>query len=151
MEPGRKAALDQARPVAMAFLQAVAANDAESVAKATWEQNIERTDPQEKDWKGLSETLRKHYAGKLERLTLIQEEQVDRGMAAFKVAPPEGDDQWLLGVVGRFSDDVWRVVLAEEKPKEMTLFQPLEYLAGTRGKRLLLPAKLTTAPAPGGT
>jgi len=49
--------------------------------------------------------------------------------------------------VGRFSDGVWRVVMAEEKPKEMTLFQPLEHIVGTCGKRLLLESPVSTRPA----
>ncbi|KPK83146.1 MAG: hypothetical protein AMJ81_08530 [Phycisphaerae bacterium SM23_33] len=148
MEPGRRAALAQARPVAKSFLRSVAENDAAGLVKATWDRDIEMDRP--KDWKTTADVIRRRYAGQLGRLTTIQEEEIDRGMAAFKVAPPEGDERWLLVIVARFSDGVWRVVMAEEKQREMTLIQPLEYVVGSHSKRLLVEQSPATQPAPGG-
>ena len=49
MEPTRKAAIDQARPVTQAFLRSIAANDADGVTKVTYDQDIKRTGQQKKD------------------------------------------------------------------------------------------------------
>ncbi|MBN2684009.1 MAG: HEAT repeat domain-containing protein [Pontiellaceae bacterium] len=138
MQPGRDAALKQARVAVESFLQAVVNNDMEAVKESIWSIDPERIN--EDGGERIVRVLRRTYAGNLNRLQMIRGGEVDRGIAAFKVDPPSDGGRGLLIIAGRFSDGIWRVFMVEDTAiaEESNLLQSLAFYVGVYSKGLMV-------------